>query len=329
MNVPEAIRQILRILLLLLLTSLVGTLGFHLIEGWSLFDSLYMAVITLTTVGYAETYPLSTGGRSFVIVYLIVGLGLTFYGFARMGEVLIKTQIFTWLGRRRMDSEVQNMSGHYIVCGYGRMGKSLVSSLQKQGIKVVAIEKDEGEVEAAPDGIIILQGDGTDDDQLMRAGIARARGIAVVFGEDARNLFVVMTARLLNPSLQIIARAGDERSVSKFHKAGANRVVSPYHAGASKMARLLLSPGVSDVFDRIPVGEEELELAQVRIEADSPLLNTSVADTDFAASGVVIVGVSHADGTLALPPGKTPLQVGDSLMAMGRSASINKFCGID
>lgn len=237
----ETLIQVFKILVLMTINLLIGAAGFYTIEGWSFFDALYMAMITLTTVGFSEVHPLSHGGRVFVMIYMVSGLWVTFYGLATLGEIMIKTQVLSWLGSRRMDSEIKNMKDHFIICGYGRMGQSLAKRLRAEGISIVAIDHNAEHLkDSRRDNIHTIVGDAADDKTLEMAGIDRARGVAALLGADADNLYVVISSRIMNPRLHIIARASSDAGIIKLGKAGADHVVSPYSAGASKMAEYLL-----------------------------------------------------------------------------------------
>lgn len=314
--------QSIRLVLGLAAVTLVGTLGFHFIEGWDLFDSLYMAVITLSTVGYQEVHPLSTPGRVFVLVYLLAGLGVTLYLLAQLGELIIKAKAFEWWGQRRKTHMIQKLANHFIVCGYGRMGRTLCQALRSSGIEVVAIEAAHEHLdraEIARLGIHLIIGDATDDETLYKAHIESARGIATVIGSDADNLFVVLSARLLAPHIKIISRAAEDNTIDKLRKAGADRVVSPYTAGANKMAQFLTHPGLSEIFDWEGRDGDGMEMAEIKVDEASPYLAQTVGKTDFRQQGVFVVAIRRPDGSIEFPPGPaTKLLVGDRLIALGR-----------
>ena len=212
------------------------------VEGWDFFDALYMAVITLTTVGFEEVYPLSTPGRMVVLVYLVSGLGVFFYGITQVGELLIRGELRRTLGRRLMDSTIRSVKDHTIVCGCGRMGLRLCALLAENGERFVVVDRDPEAVAVAIDrGWSVSVGDATHDSTLRALGIDRARGLAAVLTSDADNLFVVLSARLLNPDLMILARATEEESVDKMERAGADQVVNVHQIGAKQMLQLLWS----------------------------------------------------------------------------------------
>jgi voltage-gated potassium channel len=310
---------------------IIGTLGFHWIEGWDYFDSLYMSVITLTTVGFSEVRPLSTPGRAFVIVYLVVGMGVFFYGIVQIGEMIVRAELnhWHWLGRRRMDMRLKSIEGHYIICGAGRMGRSVCRHLHEKNHQFVVIDRDEAAVEACrEEGWVAIQSDATDDRCLVEAGVNRARGLAAVLTSDADNLYVVISSRLLAPELQIISRATDEMSAAKLQKAGADRVISLYDIGGMKMARLLLKPDLEDFFEIFTREGGELDLVEIHVAAGDAMSGKRLDQTNFSRLGVMIVGIRRAGGALILPPsGSTEIQVDDELIALGKSDAIARVIG--
>lgn len=210
------------------------------VEGWDFFDALYMAVITLTTVGFEEVNTLSTPGRVVVIVYLVLGLGVFFYGVTQVGELLIRGELRRMLGRRLMDSTIRSVKDHTIVCGCGRMGLRLCVLLAEKGERFVVVDRDPEAVAVAIErGWSVSVGDATHDATLRALGIDRARGLVAVLTSDADNLFVALSARLLNPDLMILTRATEEESVDKMQRAGADEVVNVHQIGANQVLQLL------------------------------------------------------------------------------------------
>lgn len=303
---------------------LIGALGFMAFEGWNFFDSLYMAVITLTTVGFQEVHPLSTAGRSFTMVFLIAGLGIFFYGVVQFGELVVRAELADWFGRRRMDATLKSMKDHVIVCGFGRMGRVLCRHLAAKGTPFVVLDRDPEAVAPCQDqGWAWLIGDATDDATLVAAGIERARGLATVLEDDADNVYVVLSARLLSKTIQILARASDEKSVPKLQKAGANRVVSLYEASATKMAQLLANPKLEDFMELFAGSSSEVDLAEIHVGATSRYAGVTLDRTDFRERGVIVVGIRRVGGELILPPPSTlTIEADDSLIAVGKAHAI-------
>jgi voltage-gated potassium channel len=260
----------------------------------------------------------------FVIVYLIVGIGIFFYGAVQIGELIVRAELQDWFGRRKMSTALKNMQDHFVVCGLGRTGMAVCQHLADKHRPFVVIERDESALADCVDrGWVCIVGDATEDRHLMAAGLDRAKGLAAVLTNDADNLYVVLSARLIRPSLQIISRATDDASAAKLQKAGADRVISLYDTGALKMAQLLLNPNLEDFFEIFNAQGGQLDLAEIHVAADGPYSGKTLDDTDFSKNGVVIVGIRRKDGELVLPPqGSTPIHVDDWLIAIGKSDAI-------
>lgn len=266
-----------RVVVALTALTIVGVLDFWLLEDrYTLFDALYMAVITLTTVGYEEVHPLSDAGRTFVMVYLVLGLGVFLFSAATLGELIVRNQFAFWVEKRRMDSAVKSLKDHYIICGNGRMGRTICDELADRGLPFVVIDNDDAALEPVrARNWPWIHGDATDDAVLEQAGIGRARGLTAVLGSETDNLFVVFSARLLSAKLRILARATEDRQIAKLRKAGADRVISPYTAGGVKMAQLLANPHVETFIEIVTGGGRELDLAEVQISKSSPYAGSS------------------------------------------------------
>lgn len=323
-------RQFLFIVGLLVGLTVIGTVGLRWITAAPWFDCLYMAVITLTTVGYGESVPLGTGGRLFIIVYLIFSIGTFTYSAFQLGQWVVSIQIHQVFERRRMKKEISRLRGHYIVCGFGRMGQTICRYLHERNQPFVVIDSapDLMEKAAADSGWNVVVGDATNDEVLRQAGIERARSLATVLSTDADNVYVVLSARMLATGLQIIARASDEKAVEKMQRAGATRVVSPFSTGAVKIARFMLTPTVEDFFEITDTREHGLELADVLITENSPYVGKRLMETDLRERGVMVVGIRRASGErLMPPPGTALLMPGDSLFAFGSSGAVNAMIG--
>jgi voltage-gated potassium channel len=222
----------------------LGTLGYIVIEGWTSFDAFYMTITTVATVGYQEIHPLSPAGRLFTIVLIISGVGTLFYLLGNFARLLLEGELRAIFGRYRTEGKMKAMTNHYIVCGYGRMGKRICKELSAKPLPFVVIDKNPDVIAALQrEGLMAVEGNATQDDVLIRAGIERAKGVVSVVNTDTENLYIVLTARGLNKDLYIVARAGDEGSEHKLTRAGANRVSSPYHIGGMQMAQALIRPG--------------------------------------------------------------------------------------
>ncbi len=318
-------RRIFSIVCLLGAMITVGAVGFRLISGEGWVACFYMAIITITTVGFKEAVPLDSAGRIFTMVYLLCGLGVFTFTFTQIGEWIVNARVQRLLELRRMRKQIDSMKGHYIICGLGAMGATIADFLHTRGREFVVVELDEDRLSAVctEHQWPTIAGDATEDEVLSRAGIERAASLAATLPTDANNLFVTLSARLLNPSIQIVARAENEASVQKLERAGANRVISPVSSGAEKMARFMLTPSIENFFS-IADEDGELELADFCIGTASPLIGKTLAEANLRDSGVMIVSIKRGNGDRLIPPeGSTVLLAGDSLLAFGVATAVD------
>lgn len=315
--------EIRRVLIALLALTAVGTLGFVVIEGWSAFDALYMSVITLTTVGYGEVHPLSTAGRVFAMVYLVTGLGVFMFGVVMLGERVVRAELGNWLGKRKMQALIDSLHDHFVVCGCGRFGRRLCEELAARNMKFVVVESDpEMVAQLRQLGWAHVEGDATEDNVLAQAGLARAAGLASTLPSDAANLYVVMTARLTYKHLRILSRATTDRDAEKLVRAGADKVISVYTAGAVKMAQLLANPHVENFFEVMSGKGKAIDLAEVEVTATAPYANKPLIGSGLRERGIIVVGVRRG-GELQVPPEATEvLRPGDFLMVVGKMQTI-------
>jgi len=324
-------RRLVTIIMLLLMLTVIGTVGFRIVSGGAPWiDCLYFTVITLTTVGYAEHFPLDDTGKLFVIVYLVACLGIFTYSAFQLGQWVYSAQLLAIRERRLMQKSIADLSGHFIVCGCGRMGQTICRFLQdrERPFVVVDVNDDQFVHLCQEEGWLYVVGDSTDDEVLRSAGVERAQSLASVLPTDADNVYVVLSARLLASNLQIIARASDDKAVEKMERAGASRVVSPFSSGAVKMARFMLTPSIEDFLEIADSQGNELELADVQISEGSPYVGKQLSDTDLRAQGVMVIGIRRANGErLMPPPGSAVLHVGDSLFAFGSAKAVNSMIG--
>jgi voltage-gated potassium channel len=308
---------------------LAGTAGYYLLDDrYTLFDALYMTVVTLTTVGYGEVHPLTPAGRVFTIILLLVGVLTFFYTVTELVRVVISGEVQQLLGRRRMERSLAGMKNHMIICGYGRMGRHVCREFSQRRLPFVIIDR-RGELLRdfdLPSGIA-LEGDATSDEVLKRAGVERARALVTVAASDADNLFITLSARLLNDRLFIVARAEGELAEEKLRRAGASRVVTPYAIGGAKVAMAVLRPAVVD-FIELATGTEHLDLQieETLIRPGSKLagvtLHASALRQDL---GVIVVAIKQANGHLvANPPGDAVMTPGDTLIALGARQSLDR-----
>ena len=305
----------------------VGTLGYWLIEEeYSLFDSLYMTVITLTTVGYEEVHRLSPAGRVFTIVLLLGGVFTIFFTATEIVRAVVSGEVQEVFGRQRMERNLAEMKDHVIVCGFGRMGRFICLEFSRNGYPFVVIDRSADNLRTFTlTGGVALPGDASDDDTLKHAGIDRARALVTVAGSDADNLYVAVSARLLNDKLFIVARAETEAAEVKLKRAGANRVVSPYALGGSRVAHAVLRPNVVDYLD-LATGSEfyDLKIEELVIRAGSRLDGQTLKDSRIHLElGIMVVAIKKSGGNMVFnPPGDARMERGDTLIALGRSAEI-------
>jgi len=311
-----------------LLASVIagGTIGYVLIEGWTLWDSFYMTVITVTTVGYKEVHDLSFPGQVFTVVLLLAGVGAALYTFTLLATVVVEGGLPKRLRQRRYQYMIDTIKDHFIVCGYGRIGSIVATEFKRQRVPFVVIEHDSDRSQKAIDeGVLTLNADASQEDALKRAGIERARGLVAAVGTDAENVYAVLTARVLRPELFIIGRAENEDSARKLQRAGADRVISPYQIGAQAMAQTAIRPAVVD-FVQLATSSENLELSmeQIPIRASSSLANQTILDANLRQRfGVIVVGIQRQDRRMEFNPEPgTEIRAGDKLVVLGRDESL-------
>lgn len=322
------LRQLRNMLRLLVGLTVVGMVGFRLTSGAPWIDCLYMSVITLSTVGYTEAVPLESSGKLFVIVYIIVGIVAFAYHAAVIAQWVVSDELRSFLEERRMARQINDLDNHFIVCGLGRVGRSICDYLATRNQPFVIIDNNLELLRAvclAEDWTYVV-GDATDDQVLEQARIQHAKSLASVLPTDADNVYVVLSARMLKTDLQIIARTTDDRAVEKMERAGANRVISPLMTSGIKMARFMLNPSLDDFIEIADSQGNDLELADVQIEPDSQLVGKQLSQTGLGQQGVMVIGIRREDGErLMPPPGETVIMAGDSLFAFGPTESVNRM----
>ncbi len=307
-----------------------GTVGYMVIEGWGVTDSLYMTMITLSTIGFMEVHHMDTAGRIFTVVLILVGVGTVAYVFKTAIGIILEGEIREVLGRKKVNEKIKRLKEHYIICGYGRMGKHICSEFSTTGFPFVVIEKDpEVVTEIHEKGYIVIQGDATQDEVILSAGLERATGLITVLTSDAENLYVVLSAREMNGKLKIITRASGEGAEKKFKRAGADMVVSPYLIGASKIAQSIFRPHVSSFLETAVSrdGKMGFRLDAVRISEQSSYSGVRIIDSQIREElGVLIVAVKKEDGTMntSLAP-STLLEAGDLLICVGKPEQLEEL----
>ncbi len=301
---------------------LAGVLGYTVLEGWSLFDAFYMTVITLATIGYGEVRPLTVTGRIFTIGLILAGVTAGAYIAGTFTQLAIEERLQELLGRRRMERDLKRLRNHYIICGWGRIGREIASEFRRKRVPFVVVELDPVKcAELHEDGILHVQGDASEDDRLREAGVERALGLVAVAPRDADNIFITLSARALNKSLFIVARSIYEADAHKLEIAGANRVISPYVIGARRIAAAVFHPTVVDFLDlEVHHGEVEWELEEVGVSGHSQFAGKTLRDSGIREhSGCTVLAVREgASGRFVSNPApETLLREGDTLVVLG------------
>jgi voltage-gated potassium channel len=313
----------------LLVTQLGGTLGFILIEHYPVFDAFYMTLITISTVGYAEVHPLSYAGRIFNSFLIFFGVTIMLLAVGGMTQAIIELELNQYFGKRRTKKMIDHLKDHYIVCGFGRVGRGAAVELQRAGAKFLVVDRSEDKVEWAMKlGMLAVLADATDDVTLREAGVLRAKGLIATLQSDADNLFVILSAKALKPSLLVSARIASEQSEKKMRLAGADYVFAPYDMTGNRMAQVMLKPHVSQFIDfttkdiGLDVGIE-----QVRVSAKCEFASKTLQQMQIRRDlGVIVLAIRKTDGRMLFnPPAEAEIEGGDFLIAMGESANLRRL----
>lgn len=315
----------------LLLTCVVaGTLGYHFIEGWSLFDGFYMSVITLATVGYGETHPLSPAGRIFTMVLIMGGIGMVTYGFSTLTSVLIEGEISDAFRRRRMDKDIARLTDHFVICGAGHTGSVICAELKKTGRDFVVVDRD-------PEALVQLEarlgfnllrvvGDGTDDEVLLRASVKSAAGVFAVLSTDQDNAFVVLSAKGLNPKANVLACQKSLGVREKLLRSGADGVVDPEFIGGLRLASEMIRPVTVGFLDSMLRNKDShFRFDEISVPSDSPMVGRPFGEIKGGEGGVpLIVAVVAAGAELyeLNPSVERPVRAGDRLVILGETEAL-------
>jgi voltage-gated potassium channel len=304
----------------------MGTSGYMVIEGWSAWDSLYMTMTTVATVGFKEVHPMSRAGEAFTLVLILSGVGTAFYAAALLASLIVEGALHRPFDERRRKRMLETLRDHFILCGYGRIGSLIAEELHRQHVPFVVVERDPERVtQLVERGWTAVAADASHEEVLVRVGVHRARGLIAAVGTDAENVYAVLTARVVRPDLFIIARVESDDAEHKLRRAGADRVISPYHIGATHMAQSALRPAVVDFVQLATTsGHLDLSMEQVRIQERSGLVGQSIVDAGIRQKfGVIIVAIRRADGTMEFNPAPDAvLRAGDELVVVGRPQSV-------
>jgi voltage-gated potassium channel len=311
----------------LLALTLVGTAGFHLIEGWPWFDGFYMVITTFTTIGYQETHPLSHAGRMFNVGLIIVGVSLVFLGIGSLTQALLEFELSSFFGRRKMEREIGRLSDHYIICGAGRVGRSAARELASKRVPFVVVDQSAERLANSEGNWLTVVGDATQGQTLRQAHIERARGLVAATTTDATNLYIVLTARELNPQLRIIARASEEDAEKRLLKAGADSVVLPYLFAGQRIARSFLQPHVVSFLDSATTHlDMDLEIGEICVANASPVAGKTIETSRIRQDcGAVILAIKREQKMDFNPSPEDRIEPGDYLIAMGESSQLRQL----
>lgn len=313
-------RRLLRIVLTFVAVITFGGIGYVIIEGWTWIDAFYMAVITVTTVGFAEVHPLSQTGKVFTSVLILLGVGAITYAFTALTNYVIAGELGDVLKGIRMKRQIQSIRDHFIVCGFGRVGQQVCNQLAQEGHSVLVVDNDTTMIQEAKErGYLVIQGDAGNDQVLLDAGIMQAKGLVTAVESDASNLYVVLTARTFRRDLQIVARADSEEPIEKLHRAGADHVLSPYSLGGRLMAQTLLRPNVVDFLEAVMYDTtQHYFMEDFVIGSGCPLDGQTIGEAQVRERiGVTILGLKRGQEYLVPTTTSTQLCEGDVLMALG------------
>ena len=315
----SSLRRLLWGLFAFIIIIAIGTIGYEVIEGWSLLDSVYMTITTITTVGFKEVHPLSDAGRIFSIFLIIGGVGGALYILTTLMGYILEGQFGITLGRRRMKTKIAKLKKHFILCGYGRVGQEIALTFSEEGVPFVIISNNEEHVaKAEKEGYLAIFGDATRDDALKEAGIKQARGLVAAVGSDTDNTFITLSAREARPDLFIEARSSSPESEGKLRRAGADRVISPHTIGGRRMAMLALRPAVVDFIDTVTYGPgRELQLENVDVAGGSSLIGKTMEQARSQVDITVLAMRKKSGELIANPPGEEIIEDGDRLIVIG------------
>jgi len=318
----------------LAVVTIIGTLGYVLLMGWNLLDALYMTVITVGTIGYEEVHDLSNdpAGRLWTIVLIISGVASLAYAASTIGEFIVEGTVRGYFQRRRMEAAIDKLSGHYILCGYGRVGREIAEEFAAEGVDFVIIDHEESNVEECLEkGYLALLGDASEDEQLEQAGVRRAEGLVTALDSDAANMFVVVSAREVNPNLYIVSRVEADTSARKLKTAGADRTLSPYAVGGKRLARMTIHRFIVDYLDMTASGSEEsvqFRLEEFEVDVNSPLVNRTVGQLRAAEleTGTRLLAIHHKDKRFNTNPSpEDKILPGDVLIVLGTREQVTRI----
>ena len=308
-----------------------GITGYILIDGWNLLDSFYMVIITISTVGYQEIHPQGAAGRIFTSTLIVVGVATMLYGFGVFAETLAENAFGNYRRERQLERSLNQLRDHFIICGYGRIGTQIVAEFEEHKVPYAVIDQTEEAVgRLRAEGRLHIEGDASSEELLGQAGIERARGLICAVDSDERAVYIVLSARALNPSLYILARAGRPESIRRLELAGATRTISPYRMAGHLMAELAVRPALVDVLDTLRHGESEIAVEEMLVSAGMAAVGKTIEAMGLLdASAAKLLALRRRDGTLYVNPSpELRLEVGDLMIALGSDAQVLKSASL-
>lgn len=317
-----------RIWLLVVGVLLMGTMGYRYLLEWEWVEALYMTTITMTTVGFAEVRPLSEVGRLFTIVLMLTSVGVFAYSLTTLGDMVVEMHFGSLLWRRRMDKQIKSFSNHTIICGYGRTGRAVCAQMKRSNHPFLVVENNPERIEKLrEENFLFVEGDANEDECLRRAGIDRASGLAATLGNDAENVYLVLSARQLNAELTIVSWASSVEAERKVIRAGADRAISPYSLNGQRLALMLLNPHTVDFLEHAMAGSNDIRMGEIHIKKDSKIKGNSLRDLGIKRDlGVVIIGIRRANGKLEFNPSAEEMLLdGDILIGIGGEEQLEKL----
>jgi len=329
----SVLSPIAKALVVLALFLVGGTVGYELLQGWNLLDSLYMTMITITTVGYGEVYPLNLPARIFTILLLLLSIGAVAYLATTFPRVMVEGELLRALGRRRLEKKINNLIGHYIICGYGRIGSHICRELSLNKVPIVVVEQDTEKILCIDkEEYLYVRGNATDDDVMKAACVERARGLVAVVASDADNLYIILSARQMNPNLFIVARSSDLAVEKKLKSAGANIVISPYTLGARRMVNAILRPKVMDFLEialshKAKTDLGTLQLDEILVKRVDRLDSQNLKDSGIRSKlGLMVVAIQKPGSPMIFNPSpNTIVDPGDTLICLGEKANLQQL----
>jgi voltage-gated potassium channel len=326
----EAVRRIRRAVVMLIIVVTVGTLGYSFFEGWSFIDALYMTIITIGTIGYGEVHPLDTTGRLWTMALIISGVGALGYATTSLVALAVEGTVRGYFRDRRMRTEIRKLSGHYILCGFGRVGSQVAREFDFEGVPFVLIDNDPQKVEECLErGHLAVLGDASEDTVLEEAGVRKAKGLVAAVDSDAENVFVTLSARKMSPNLYIVARTSSEESAVKLEIAGADRTLSPYAVGGRRLASLATQPLIVDFLDIVSRGREGIEfrLEEFDVPKESPLANHTIGQLQIGEkTGAMVLAIRSSEGRFDTTPSAQDRVVpGDTLIVLGTREQVGRL----